>query len=195
MPFCYSCSNSSSCDTCNTNYNYSITNFSCYLDCSPITYCATCSLTTSLNCLQCSIGYSVRNNSCLPVCGDGILVIEENCDDGNLKNGDGCSSTCVLEAAFLCTNITSNTSNITSCNPCLLNCIDCTGNINDCVMCGDLYIYNSSGVNITCDPDCTPFPSCRSCTLQHCLFCRQGYTLSSTFNCVPICGDGILMLG
>jgi fibro-slime domain-containing protein len=35
-----------------------------------------------------------------PVCGDGILEAGESCDDGNKTNGDGCSSTCQIEAAY-----------------------------------------------------------------------------------------------
>src|SRR6185295_8514255 len=34
-----------------------------------------------------------------PGCGDGILQAGEQCDDGNLKDGDGCSATCTLEAS------------------------------------------------------------------------------------------------
>ncbi len=34
--------------------------------------------------------------ACSP-CGDGVLDDAEACDDGNRKDGDGCSSTCVLE--------------------------------------------------------------------------------------------------
>ncbi len=30
-------------------------------------------------------------------CGDGVLDENEECDDGNTKNGDGCSDTCTLE--------------------------------------------------------------------------------------------------
>jgi TonB family protein len=33
-----------------------------------------------------------------PVCGDGALDASEQCDDGNTASGDGCSSTCRLEA-------------------------------------------------------------------------------------------------
>jgi TonB family protein len=33
-----------------------------------------------------------------PACGDGALDASEQCDDGNTANGDGCSSTCRLEA-------------------------------------------------------------------------------------------------
>lgn len=40
------------------------------------------------------------NNSvgfCAPVCGDGIIMRPEECDDRNTTNGDGCSSTCQKE--------------------------------------------------------------------------------------------------
>lgn len=34
-----------------------------------------------------------------PVCGNGIVESGEQCDDGNLVSGDGCSSTCDIEVA------------------------------------------------------------------------------------------------
>lgn len=34
----------------------------------------------------------------VPVCGNGVKEDGETCDDGNRKNGDGCSSTCQLES-------------------------------------------------------------------------------------------------
>ncbi len=33
----------------------------------------------------------------LQICGNGMKEGNEQCDDGNLNNGDGCSSTCILE--------------------------------------------------------------------------------------------------
>ena len=39
----------------------------------------------------------------LAVCGNGNLEGIEQCDDGNTLSGDGCSSTCQAEAAFMCT--------------------------------------------------------------------------------------------
>jgi cysteine-rich repeat protein len=46
------------------------------------------------------IGHSVCNTTC----GDGILVgSTEQCDDGNLLGGDGCSSSCLVEAGAVCT--------------------------------------------------------------------------------------------
>jgi cysteine-rich repeat protein len=31
-----------------------------------------------------------------PVCGNGVNEIGESCDDGNNKNGDGCSNKCTI---------------------------------------------------------------------------------------------------
>ncbi len=37
------------------------------------------------------------------ICGDALADVGEQCDDGNLIDGDGCSSTCEIEAGFECT--------------------------------------------------------------------------------------------
>lgn len=34
------------------------------------------------------------------ICGDGIIVGNETCDDGNTVGGDGCSATCIVEPGF-----------------------------------------------------------------------------------------------
>jgi fibro-slime domain-containing protein len=47
---------------------------------------------------------------CISVCGDGIRLpadTTEECDDGNRRNGDGCSSSCKEEAGYVCRNVTS----------------------------------------------------------------------------------------
>ena len=35
-----------------------------------------------------------------PRCGDGVLIGDEECDDGNLRRGDGCSTTCSIEPEY-----------------------------------------------------------------------------------------------
>jgi cysteine-rich repeat protein len=35
-------------------------------------------------------------------CGDGVLAGAEQCDDGNITHGDGCSSICTVEAGWAC---------------------------------------------------------------------------------------------
>eukprot|EP00056_Hartaetosiga_gracilis_P009050 m.129698 g.129698 ORF g.129698 m.129698 type:complete len:313 (+) comp13050_c4_seq4:1190-2128(+) len=42
-------------------------------------------------------------------CGDGVVDIGEECDDGNRYNHDGCSGACVVELWFDCENIQSGT--------------------------------------------------------------------------------------
>lgn len=43
----------------------------------------------------------------VPMCGDGILDGGEQCDDGNLTSGDGCSASCQLEGSnhYLCRQV------------------------------------------------------------------------------------------
>ena len=49
------------------------------------------------------------------VCGNGIIQSGETCDDGNLSNGDGCSSTCQVEPGFSCTGNPSVCTSTSSC--------------------------------------------------------------------------------
>ena len=44
----------------------------------------------------------VRFTGCEGSCGDGLRSADEECDDGNLRDGDGCSATCVREEGFVC---------------------------------------------------------------------------------------------
>ena len=46
--------------------------------------------TSSCICIE---GYHLQNKSCVETCGDGKVIAAE-CDDGNIVNGDGCSSEC-----------------------------------------------------------------------------------------------------
>lgn len=74
-----------------------------------VVICLVCNMTVkyavSNNTCICSQGYmfSEDTKSCKEVCGDGNHF-DEKCDDGNLINGDGCSSTCTLETHFRCTS-------------------------------------------------------------------------------------------
>ena len=38
-------------------------------------------------------------DSCAPVCGDGLVVGGEACDDGNLRGDDGCTGDCRVRRA------------------------------------------------------------------------------------------------
>jgi len=73
----------------------------------------------------------------LPFCGDGQVANGEQCDDGGTMNGDGCSSTCTVEADYRCTGTPSVcTMYETNCSDGVDN--DADGNIDamdvDCVL-------------------------------------------------------------
>ncbi len=50
---------------------------------------------------------SGKTQACTTACGDDNLDPGEDCDDGNLVDGDGCSSTCKVEDGFTCSVTTS----------------------------------------------------------------------------------------
>jgi len=61
-------------------------------------------------CIPCTeqTGLRLNGDMCEEICGDGILLKHDpkasvECDDGNKNDGDGCSSSCKIEANFACT--------------------------------------------------------------------------------------------
>lgn len=59
-----------------------------------------CGLVVSVSLLFTAMG--CRDEEVPPSCGDGAVTAPETCDDGNTVSGDGCSATCVVEAAPAC---------------------------------------------------------------------------------------------
>jgi cysteine-rich repeat protein len=54
---------------------------------------------------SCQDKYELKGSTCIEVCGDGYLVSAVyECDDGNLDDGDGCSSSCATEVGYRCEN-------------------------------------------------------------------------------------------
>jgi cysteine-rich repeat protein len=64
------------------------------------TECSACS--SSSVCTNCNNGYHLVGGNCNLNCGDSELDEFEECDDGNLDDGDGCDSTCNTELYFTC---------------------------------------------------------------------------------------------
>eukprot|EP00929_Paragymnodinium_shiwhaense_P076937 TRINITY_DN39600_c0_g5_i1.p1 TRINITY_DN39600_c0_g5~~TRINITY_DN39600_c0_g5_i1.p1 ORF type:complete len:7063 (+),score=1414.31 TRINITY_DN39600_c0_g5_i1:190-21189(+) len=67
---------------------------------------STCTLETGYYCFG---GAAPSDATPLPdtcenaTCGDGVAQGAEQCDDGNLRNADGCSVDCLVEAGWVCT--------------------------------------------------------------------------------------------
>ena len=66
--------------------------------------------TKEVKCTPCEevTGYMTITDSitnerrCVEICGDGLNLGEYQCDDGNIKSGDGCSSECRVEEGYIC---------------------------------------------------------------------------------------------
>ena len=56
-------------------------------------------------CLACQAEPSCTAGTCMAVCGDGKRYNSEDCDDGNIRDGDGCSHDCKVEMGYKCTDI------------------------------------------------------------------------------------------
>jgi cysteine-rich repeat protein len=61
-------------------------------------FCDPLSYKPCIDGLEC--GLSTRTCAA-PVCGDGIVTLDEACDDGNVTSGDGCNAVCALETLAL----------------------------------------------------------------------------------------------
>jgi cysteine-rich repeat protein len=64
-------------------------------------WCENC--TGPSDCSKCTSGFEWNStcNQCEETCGDGRKFVLA-CDDGNLKDGDGCSSKCTIEPGYMC---------------------------------------------------------------------------------------------
>ena len=57
-------------------------------------------------CYLCQLEPACSGGVCQATCGDGQRFATEACDDGNTRDGDGCSKTCTLEQGYACTDVT-----------------------------------------------------------------------------------------
>lgn len=121
MPGCYDCLTTTLCSTCYpgfvlmptgqcqcssgwlvTGVCTNITGCVSAINYAGTVYCLACNTTLYMNktssfVCSCISGYQLNSlKTCSNVCGDGSVVTNETCDDGNFASGDGCSATCQI---------------------------------------------------------------------------------------------------
>ncbi len=150
-------------------------------------------------------GYACDPSGCAPICGDGLRVGAEACDDGvattgggtfgdgRPASGDGCSATCTIELGYTC----DDTACVTTCGDavragsetCDVSGLGCsaTCTIEPGYTCDDTVCVTTCGDGVragseACDVDsdgCDAY-----CTIE------PGYACEDTA-CVRICGEGL----
>jgi len=142
--------------------------------------------------------------TCTALCGDGVIDASEQCDDGNLQGGDGCSVTCKLEMGFTCSAVARRTTCPTGSGQCTVQYSVCTS------MCGDGIVVageecddgqaNDDSAYGGCTSRCTLGPSCGDGKIEGPEQCDLGNangralgTGGCTLACTVVhyCGDGI----
>ncbi|CAD8079972.1 unnamed protein product [Paramecium sonneborni] len=110
-------------------------------------------------CLNCKTGYKIIDYLCYSICGDNIVTIDEQCDDGNILYGDGCH-----QCQFSCSH----------------TCIDCIkGRCQECIDGFELYLYQCKPISLqlnNCQLLCDS--NCLICQCGICQVCSNGYYLS-----------------
>ncbi len=139
-----------------------------------------------------------------PYCGNGIVEKGEECDDGNRKNGDGCSSTCQKEA--VCGNgivekgeqcDDGNTKNGDGCSStCQKEAVCGNGIVEKGEQCDDGNTKNGDGCSSTCQKEAV----CGNGVVEKGEQCDDGNTkngdgCSSTCQKEAVCGNGIVEKG
>lgn len=133
---------------------------------------AVCADTTGSFTCTCNAGYTGDGASCTPVCGDGLVIGAEECDDQNVVADDGCSGACEVETNYQCLNGSTTSRSICSCSPnyfsppnsndkCRKRCspsLDC----NSQGSCQQTYGYchcNREWLGVNCEANASPFAS------------------------------------
>ena len=93
-------------------------------------------------------------SSCTVVCGDGLVITPETCDDGNVVGDpiDGCSATCTVDTGWGCTVLSGQTASVCIVIP--ATCGDGIINTGEREQCDDRNTDSGDGCSAACQVEC-----------------------------------------
>ena len=139
--------------------------------------CTFCTVDDSYTCSR-AANTAATPDTCSHRCGNGALDSQggytEECDDGGTANGDGCSSSCSVEANWTCARVDNSVSNPDVCGPLCGN-----GALDAGEVCDD--------GNVQSDDGCSS-----SCTVEEGYECSRVDTRDvNPDHCVSLCGNRV----
>ncbi|CAD8105195.1 unnamed protein product [Paramecium sonneborni] len=163
--------------------------FQCSLSCNQ-----QCSLCINGRCERCLDGYIKQNEDCISICGDGLLRIDEDCDDQNSLKYDGCNQ-CKFECDENCNKceygkcLYCNIGYYLQDQICVTFCGD--GLIVGNEKCDNGNIFEEDGCQ-GCQYSCQQY--CKTCQYGQCIQCydEMGWHLTPQGECQTVCGDKII---
>ena len=115
---------------------------------------------------------------CAPICGDGLVLGDEQCDDGNLDSEDGCSDICLVETGWTCTGEPST-------------CIEDDGTA--APVCGDGIVETGEACD---DGNTEDGDGCSAtCAVEDGWSCTGAHSLCRRVDSPPVCGNGFVEAG
>ncbi|CAD8120365.1 unnamed protein product [Paramecium sonneborni] len=169
----------------------------------PYDGCFECQYSCDLNCIDCQkgvcnaclFGFNLNEvkNRCFSLCGDGIITIDEQCDDGANKDCFNCQFQCQKEClscyqgqCYQCEGIGWEIDLIQ--RICISTCGDgIRAGIEQCDYDNQSEINECHQCQFSCQQQCT------KCIMGICQECNtHGWQLSE-YRCIPFCGDQIIL--
>lgn len=162
-----------------------------------------CEVEVGWSCTGGSIYPAPAKDTCTVICGDGLRVGSEACDDGNQVSLDGCATDCAsVEDGFYCSGGSSSSADV--CSRCAAECDTCNGpSSSDCKSCAGAHPFlsppgsclsdctpagkyaNASHVCLDCDETCG---TCSGPSSTDCLSCTHAtFSFLSGSSCVGSC--------
>ncbi|CAD8109131.1 unnamed protein product [Paramecium sonneborni] len=179
------------CDNGNLLSDFQCVN--CKLQCQE--ECTTCVNGECYQCIQAGWQLNDLDRNCQPICGDLLVLGNEQCDDGNYLDNDGCDN-CKFQLQEQCSLYDNGQCRVCNVEGWELTIYRCS------TICGDQLILGTEECD---DGNLIPYDGCYECKFsceEQCTLCengvcqaclKPGWIINQQNVCTIQCGDGIVI--